>query len=202
LNQRIGIKKGISILGTTGIVVPYSIDAYTACISQGLDVAVACGCRRVVLTTGRRSEKYAQKELGLPDECFIQAGDFIGYCLKESAKRLLDRVIVWGMTGKISKLAAGNFYTNISDSRVNIGFLVKVAAGCCVPEDVLDKLRSAVTANHLRRMLPSECVRDFCNELCRLAAEKSREETGGKLEVEYIMSDYDGIVLGRAGAEG
>jgi len=202
LNPRIGIKNGISILGTTGIVVPYSIDAYTACISQGLDVAVACGCRQVVLTTGRRSEKFAQKELALPEECFIQAGDFIGYSLHECVKRLLDKVIVWGMTGKISKMAAGHLYTNISDSRVDIDFLVEIAAGCGIPDEKLDDLRAAVTANHLRRMLPPEYIREFCEQLCRLAAEKSRDECGGRLEVEYIMSDYDGTVLGRANAKG
>ncbi len=65
LNRRLGIVGGISIIGTTGIVIPYSVSAYTACISRALDVAVACGCRQAVLTTGRRSEKFAQVELAL-----------------------------------------------------------------------------------------------------------------------------------------
>ncbi len=78
LNPRLGILGGISILGTTGIVIPYSVNAYTTCISQALDVAVACGCQQVILTTGRRSEKFAQSELALAEECFVQVGDFIG----------------------------------------------------------------------------------------------------------------------------
>ncbi len=202
LNPRLGIVKGISILGTTGIVIPYSVNAYKASISQAVDVAVACGCRQVVLTTGRRSEKFAQSELALAEECFIQAGDFIGYSLRECVRRHLAKVTVWGMTGKISKLAAGHLYTNVSDSRVDIGFLAGVAAGCGVPQKTVDTLRGAVTANHFRKMLPPGHTREFCDRLCRLAAEKCREEAVGKLEVECIMTGYDGTILGRASAEG
>lgn len=202
LNPRLGITGGISILGTSGVVIPYSVSAYTACISQGLDVARACGCREAVLTTGRRSEKYAQKELGLAEECFIQAGDFVDYSLTECAAKGMDRVTVWGMVGKISKLAAGYLYTNVSDSRVDIGFLAGVAADCRVPEEAIKQLRGAVTANHFRRLLPPECLREFCDRLCRLAAEKFRQHTGGKVAVECIMSDYNGVILGRGNAGG
>lgn len=202
LNPRLGIVGGISILGTTGIVIPYSVNAYTTCISQALDVAVACGCRQVVLTTGRRSEKFAQSELALVEECFVQAGDFIGYSLEECARRRLAKVIVWGMIGKISKLAAGHLYTNVSDSRVDIGLLAGVAASCGVPDEMLKVLQEAVTANHFRRMLPPEHTRDFCSKLCLLAARKCKEEAGGKLEAECIMTNYDGIILGRANAKG
>jgi len=202
LNPRLGIVEGISILGTTGIVIPYSVNAYTTCISQALDVAVACGCRQVVLTTGRRSEKFAQSELALAGECFVQAGDFIGYSLGECAKRRLAKVIVWGMTGKISKLAAGHLYTNVSHSKVDIGFLAGVVASCGVPDKMVKALRGAVTANHFRKMLPPEHTGEFCDQLCLLAAEKCREGAGGKLEAECIMTSYDGIILGRANAKG
>jgi cobalt-precorrin-5B (C1)-methyltransferase len=201
LNPRLGIIKGISILGTTGIVIPYSVNAYTTCISQALDVAVACDCRQVVLTTGRRSEKFAQSELALAEECFVQAGDFIGYSLEQCAKRPFEKVIVWGMMGKLSKLAAGHLYTNVSHSRVDIGFLAGVAASCGIPHKMVKTLRSAVTANHLRKMLPPEHSREFCDQLCLLAAKKCREKGGGKLEVECIMTSYDGIILGRANAK-
>lgn len=203
LNPRLGITGGISILGTTGIVIPYSVNAYKACISQALDVAIACGCREVVLTTGRRSEKFAQGELAaLNEECFLQAGDFIGYSLEECAERPLDKVFIWGMVGKISKLAAGHLYTNVSDSKVDISFLTGVAASCGIPDETIKLLREAVTANHFRRMLPPEYMKDFCDKLCLLAARKCRERGGEKLEVECIMSSYDGDILGRAHAGG
>ena len=202
LNLRLGIVEGISILGTTGIVIPYSVNAYTTCICQALDVAVACGCGQVVLTTGRRSEKFAQGELALAEECFVQAGDFIGYSLRQCAKRRLAKVIVWGMIGKISKVATGYLYTNVSDSRVDIGLLAGVAASCGVPDKMVKALRGAVTANHFRRMLPPEYTKEFCDKLCLLAAAKCREHVGGKLEVECIITDYEGVILGRASAKG
>jgi len=202
LNPRLGIVGGISILGTTGIVIPYSVNAYKTCISQALDIAVACGCRQVVLTTGRRSEKFAQSELALAEECFVQAGDFIGYSLGECVKRRLAKVIVWGMMGKISKLAAGHLYTNVSHSRVDVGFLAGVAASCGLPDEMLKVLQEAVTANHFRKILPPEHTREFCDRLCLFAARKCREETEGKLEVECIMTSYEGIILGRANAKG
>jgi len=201
LNPRLGIVKGISILGTTGVIIPYSVSAYKACISQALDVAVACGCRQIVLTTGRRSEKFAQRELALAEECFLQAGDFIGYSLGECAKKRLAKVTIWGMTGKLSKLAAGHMYTNVSHSRVDINFLAGVAADCGVPEEIVQSLKKAVTANHLRKMLPPEYTPKFCNKLCLLAAERCRNKAGGKLEVECIITSYDGIILGRGNAK-
>jgi cobalt-precorrin-5B (C1)-methyltransferase len=200
LNPRLGITGGISILGTTGIVIPYSVNAYKACLSQALDVAVACGCRQIVLTTGRRSEKFAQRELALAEECFVQAGDFIGYALEQCARRSFEKVIVWGMMGKLSKLAAGHMYTNVSDSKVDISFLTSLAVDCGVPEEAIQSLRKAVTANHLRKMLPPEHTTKFCNRLCLLAAKRCRHKAGGKLEVECIMTSYDGIILGRGHA--
>ncbi|MBI4187483.1 MAG: cobalt-precorrin-5B (C(1))-methyltransferase [Chloroflexi bacterium] len=201
LNPRLGIIGGISILGTTGIVIPYSVEAYTACISQALDVAAACGCREVVLTTGRRSEKFAQVELAaLAEECFIQAGDFIGYSLGECVSRGVARVFVWGMIGKISKLAAGHLYTNVSESSVDIGLLVEVAKSCGAPDGTVEALRGAVTANHFRRMLPPEYVKEFCDNLCLLAARQCRDGAGGRLEVECVMTGPNGAIMGRADA--
>ena len=198
LNPRLGIIKGVSILGTTGVVIPYSVNAYTTCISRALDVAIACGCRQAVLTTGRRSEKFAQGELALAEECFVQAGDFIGHSLKECVRRHIDKVVAWGMMGKISKLAAGHLYTNVSHSRVDISFLAGVAVSCGISDETVKGLRNAVTANHFRKMLPPEHIRAFCDQLCLLAAKKCREKVGGKLEIECIMTNYDGTILGRA----
>ncbi len=201
LNSRLGIRGGISILGTSGLVIPYSVNAYTACISQALDVAIASGHREVVLTTGRRSEKFAQREFTLAEECFIQAGDFIGYSLKECARKGIARVTVWGMIGKMSKLAAGHTYTNVSDSTVDMAFLRRLAASCGVPDRVIERLEGAVTANHFRKLLPSEHTGGFCRRLCWLAAQKCTEAAGGKVEVECIVSDSEGAILGRADAK-
>jgi cobalt-precorrin-5B (C1)-methyltransferase len=197
LNPRLGIVGGISILGTTGIVIPYSKEAYTACISQSLDVAAACGCREVVLTTGRRSERFAQSALRLSEECYIQAGDYIGFSLQECAKRKYTKVTVWGMIGKISKLAAGNLYTNISDSLVDIDWLTEIAREKCGP-NYSAASGEITSANHYLESLPEEYRPLLVEELCRLASRKCRESVNGCLDVECIMSDFEGNILGRA----
>jgi hypothetical protein len=66
----------------------------------------------------------------------------------------------------------------------------------------LNELKGSVTANHLRRLLPEQYVQSFCDKLCQLAAEKCREKTEGKLRTECIMSDYNGVILGRSHAKG
>ncbi|MBN2239899.1 MAG: cobalt-precorrin-5B (C(1))-methyltransferase [Dehalococcoidales bacterium] len=201
LNSRIGIIGGISIIGTTGIVVPYSIDAYQASISQAVSIAVACGCKTIVLTTGRRSEKYAQEVFAFSEESYIQSGDFIGYSLSECAKHPVERVIIWGMTGKISKLAHGDMYTNISDSKIEFEFLMDIAKECGIPENLISKLEESVTANQFRRLLPEEFSGKFCEALCNLASCKCREHAGGRFPVRCILSDYEGNILGRSGNE-
>jgi cobalt-precorrin-5B (C1)-methyltransferase len=197
LNSRLGIIGGISILGTTGIVIPYSINAYKACISQSLDVAAACGCDKIVLTTGRRSEKFAQQELKLADECYVLAGDFIGFSLKECAAKSMSHVVVWGMPAKISKLAAGALYTNVSHSVIDTSFLAQVARTCGVPEELLRELTDTVSANHFLQRIPGEQAGCFADTLCSLAAAKCSASAGGLAEVKCIMADFDGHVLGR-----
>ena len=201
LNRRLGIIGGISILGTNGVVIPYSIEAYKVSISQALDIAVATGCETVVLTTGRRSEKYAQEELILAEESFIQTGDFIGYALTECAHRKLAKIIIWGMVGKLSKLAAGHFYTNVSDSIVDVSFLAEVSSNCGISKKVVVAAREAVNAHHFLKLLGTHNVRKVCTELCLLAAQQCQGYAGRAFEVECIMSDYNGTILGRANAK-
>lgn len=202
LNRRLGIVGGISILGTSGVVIPYSIQAYKVSISQALNIAVSAGCREVVLTTGRRSEKFAQREHTLPEESFIQMGDFVDYALDECARKGLARVIIWGMVGKLSKMAAGHLYTHVSNSRVHVDFLADVAASCGVPEAAVIAMRKAVNAHHFLKMLGMDKSNEICDNLCLLAAQRCRDRTGGTLETECVMTDYNGTILGRANVKG
>lgn len=194
LNPHLGIVGGISILGTTGIVIPYSEEAYKACISLGLNVALACGRREVVLTTGRRSERFAQARFDLPEECFVQMGDFVGYALRECAEKGFRKAVIWGMIGKLSKLAKGVFYTHSSASEVDLDFLAEVAKECGVKNA---KLREAATAHHFLKLLGDEQEK-VCSRICLLAAEKAWEYVGGSLKIEVIMSDNEGNIIGRA----
>jgi cobalt-precorrin-5B (C1)-methyltransferase len=193
LNSRLGIVGGISILGTTGIVVPYSEEAFTASISQALDIALACGWQEVVLSTGRQSEQHARESLSLSEESFIQVGDFMGYALKECAGKGIARVTIWGMIGKLSKLAQGHFYTHVSSVEIDTGFLAEVAQGCGMPYPP-----EAVNAHQFLNLLPPSYVAQFCSKLCSLTAWQCLKHAEGKFTLECVMTNRQGKVLGTA----
>lgn len=106
-NPRLGIKGGISILGTTGIVRPFSCAAWIASIHRGIDVACAAGHDHVAGCTGATSEKTVQALYGLPDTAMLDMGDFVGGLLKYLAKHPVPRVTIGGGIGKMTKLAQG-----------------------------------------------------------------------------------------------
>lgn len=197
LNERLGIVGGISILGTTGIVKPFSTSAYKACIVQALNVALANGCTKVVLTTGGRTEKYAQRILSLPDEAFIQMGDFAGFSLRQCAAKGFGEVTIVAMIGKLTKIAAGSFQTHVSRSRVDAGFLAGLAASCGLPVGVVEQAKASNTARHFSEILSEEQAGCVYTRMCEIAAGRCTEYMEGSLAVECILVGFDGQVLGR-----
>ncbi|MDR3493561.1 MAG: cobalt-precorrin-5B (C(1))-methyltransferase [Ancalomicrobiaceae bacterium] len=107
LNGRLGILGGLSILGTTGIVVPFSCAAWIHSIHRGIDVARACGLTHVAATTGSTSEAAIQRLYDLPEVALIDMGDFVGGTLKYLAKHPVPRVSVGGGIAKMAKLGQG-----------------------------------------------------------------------------------------------
>jgi len=118
-NPRLGIEGGLSILGTTGIVKPYSCSAWIASIHRGIDVARATNLKHVAGCTGSTSEVAVQKVLGLSDYAMLDMGDFVGGMIKYLNKHPVDRVTVGGGIGKISKLAFGAVDLHSKRSQVN-----------------------------------------------------------------------------------
>ncbi len=198
LNPRLGIMGGLSILGTTGIVVPYSTSAYKVCIRKALDVAVAAGCRQVVLTTGARSERFARGMADLPEEAFIQMGDFAGYALRCCARRPLEKVTVVGFVGKLSKIAAGHEQTHVGRSQVEMRFLAQVAAEGGVPASVLEQAEQANTARHFLEIVEQYGGAGVPERLCALAAARMSSLLGPGKSADCAMVDFDGRLLGRA----
>ncbi|HEX6067938.1 MAG TPA: cobalt-precorrin-5B (C(1))-methyltransferase, partial [Nitrososphaera sp.] len=112
-NPRLGIVGGISILGTTGIVLPYSTASFAAAIRQSLDVAIAAGADTAILTTGGRSEDFAKAMFDLPEHCFVQMGDFAGYSVRQAASKKMRKVVMAGFIGKLTKMAMGVKQTHV-----------------------------------------------------------------------------------------
>lgn len=197
LNPRLGIVGGISILGTTGIVIPYSLEAYNACITQALQVARATGQKEVVLTSGRQSEKYAQSRLSLPEVSYIQMGDQLYFALEECARIGFGKVQFWGMIGKLSKVAAGHLRTHYTRSSVDIDFLLGLALNTGAGKVNLEDLKTAETARDFLEKAKGYNIPGFFTEICRLAAISCSEHVSRAFSIECVLVDYEGEVLGK-----
>jgi len=200
LNARLGILGGLSILGTTGIVVPMSHDAWRATIDAALDVARAVGLDRVVLAHGRSSEKAAQALLAdLPEEAFVLMGDHVGYGLDAAARRGLA-VVLAGQFAKFCKVAAGEFATHVKDSRLDKALIARLLAEAGFPPDRAEAARSANTAREVFERLTAEGDRGVFRVLTQRVARRAWERLGGRAPVEAVLFGYDKSVLAREGA--
>jgi cobalt-precorrin-5B (C1)-methyltransferase len=197
-NPRLGIIGGISILGTTGIVLPYSTASFAAAIRQSLDVAIAMGADTAVLTTGGRSEDFAKALfVDLPEHSFVQMGDFAGYSIKQCATKNINKAIIAGFIGKLTKMAMGIKQTHIRGSHVSLDFMADIAKKCGAPMSVIAEIRQANTARHAGEIVAQNNVRGFYDMLCINVYEQMSEHSKGKLVLEIIMFDFDGKILAR-----
>jgi cobalt-precorrin-5B (C1)-methyltransferase len=200
LNARLGIIGGLSILGTTGIVRPYSTAAYKASISQAIDVAIACGCQQhIVLTTGSRSEKFARRYVSLPDEAYIQMGEFTGHALRDCAGKSVPQVTLVGMIGKLSKIGDGRMQTHVAGAEVNLQKLAEVARACGATEEVVEQVRQANTARHFQELMLAHDLPIVFDVICERARKAAQTYVHGKVAVDVILCDFDGSLLGYAG---
>lgn len=132
-NPRLGILGGISIIGTSGVVKPFSLDAFIASIVRQADVALALGADTIVINSGAKSEKYLRAAYPeLPPQSFVQYGNFIGETLAKLAECRVPKIIMGIMLGKAVKLAEGNLDTHSKKVAMNKDFLHRIAEeeGC------------------------------------------------------------------------
>ncbi len=196
-NPRIGIVNGISILGTSGIVIPYSTASFAAAIRQQIDVVVSMGDNTVVLTTGGRSEDYARNILKLPEHSFIQMGDFSGYTISQCAKKSIKKAYVGGFIGKFAKMATGVKQTHVKGSKVNMKFLSELAKKCKADEKIIQEIENANTARNVQEIVLENNVEGFFAQVCSEVYKQMKDHSENKTEIEVILFDFDGNVLAR-----
>lgn len=196
-NPRLGIIGGISILGTTGIVLPYSTASFAASIRQSLDVAIAMGADNAVLTTGGRSEDFAKGLFKLPDHCFVQMGDFSGYSIRQCANKKLRKAVIAGFIGKLTKMAMGIKQTHVAGSHVDMEFMARLAAECKVSPKVVQEIKGANTARHASEIITKNNVAGYFDLVCKKVHQQMSEHAKGPLEINVIMFEFDGKVIGR-----
>lgn len=200
LNARLGIIGGISILGTTGIVRPYSTAAYRASVVQGIQVVAAQGQDTVVLTTGGRTEKFVMQELPhLPHACFVQMGDFLRYALDTAVKQRLRHVVIGGMVGKLTKMAQGETITHAGRAEVDTGLLAEIAAELGAPADACDDIRQAETARYAaERMEALGLARQFHEALAHRVVATLCGRYPHKFTLKVLVCDFEGKKMAEA----
>jgi cobalt-precorrin-5B (C1)-methyltransferase len=192
-NARLGIVGGISILGTTGIVRPFSTASWRASVVQQVEVAAAQGYRHIVLSTGGRTDAAAQRLLPeLPPVCFVEVGDFTGIALRRAASAGVGRVTFVGMAGKITKLAAGVMMTHYRRSKVDGDLLEEVARRAGAPPELVAAARATATARHFAEACVAAGCLEPLAELSRRAAAACRSFVDGRVDVDVVMVDFDG----------
>jgi cobalt-precorrin-5B (C1)-methyltransferase len=191
-NARLGIVGGISILGTTGIVRPFSTAAWAASVVQAVDVMGAQGLDTFVLSTGGLTERAAMRLLpDLEEVCFIEVGDFTGQALKGAVKNGLRRGFFVGMAGKLTKLAAGIMMTHWTRSKVDNELLAEITARAGGSPELIKEVKAANTARHAYELWRAAHLERAPYLLCGRVAENLREYAGGDLEMYAIMVDFD-----------
>lgn len=200
LNARLGIVGGISILGTTGIVRPYSTSAWRASVVQGIEVAAAHGQDMVVLTTGGRTEKFVMRELPhLPQACFVQMGDFLRYALDTAAKEGIRQVVIGGMVGKLTKMAQGETITHAGRAEVDTDLLAELARDAGAPTEVCNAIRAAETARYAaERMQELGLYVPFHEALARRVTATLAARYPGKFALRVLVCDFEGNKIAEA----
>ncbi|MDV7338427.1 cobalt-precorrin-5B (C(1))-methyltransferase [Terasakiella sp. A23] len=196
MNPRLGIIGGLSVLGTTGIVVPYSCAAWIHSIHRGIDVAKATGINHIAACTGSTSEKTAVSMYGFEESALIDMGDFAGGVLKYLRKQPIDKLTLCGGFAKFCKLAQGEMDLHSSRSRVDLSKLagwMEEAGGA----DLVERVKTANTGLEV-----IELARDHDIPLGDLVATRAKEVAravvSGHCEIEIILINRKGEIVGHA----
>ena len=194
LNARLGILGGISILGTTGIVKPMSHEAYIATIESAISVAKASGLTHLVLTTGRRSERYAQSVFNrLPEEAFVQVGDYFRMSLEAAAHKGFKFITLAVFFGKAVKMACGVPHTHAAKSRLSLKKLAGWTYQATGNQRVSDDVLKANTARHAFEMVQAEhpaVIAHVGDRIVRAA----RKFSGQRVRIQAVIFNYDGTI--------
>jgi cobalt-precorrin-5B (C1)-methyltransferase len=196
-NQRLGIEGGISILGTTGIVRPFSTASWRASVEQAVAVMAVQRIPTLVLATGGRTERGAMRLLPqLPEVAFVEVGDFTGAALRRAVEHGLTEVVFVGMIGKLTKLAAGVLMTHSSRSTVDTGLLAEITASHGGDPGDVGEIRAAATARRAYEIWAGAGLLRVCgDDICARVADtlhRFSAEVGRPLAAKAAMVDFTG----------
>jgi cobalt-precorrin-5B (C1)-methyltransferase len=199
-NARLGILGGISILGTSGIVKPYSTAAWRASVVQGVQVAATTGHGVVALTTGGRTESFAIATLRaerpeLPTACFVQMGDFLRYALDAARTQRIALVVLAVMVGKLTKIAQGETITHANRSEVDTDLVAKIARQVGASAEDCAAIAQAQTARFGAELMVERGLGDvFHHALAQAAIDTlcAPDRYGQAFQLRVLVCDFTG----------
>jgi len=195
LNPELGIIGGISILGTTGLVEPMSLDACKRSLVPQIDVALAAGERRLVLTPGKMGKRNALTRLPVKADAVLVTSNFIGYMLRACAVKGVEEVLLFGHLGKLAKVAAGiaDTHSSVADGRREV--LVAHAALLGLPKEALLALMNHNTAEESSSYLLAHRWQNVLAAVAAAAARRAERMAGGNLRVGCMLLNLAGEIL-------
>jgi cobalt-precorrin-5B (C1)-methyltransferase len=197
MNPRLGILGGLSILGTSGIVRPFSCAAYIASIHQGIDVARANGFSHLAACTGNASEDCMRQHYGLADTALIEMGDFVGAVLKHLRKAPVAKLSLCGGFGKISKLAAGHMDLHSRHSSIDLPQLAAWAAELGATAELQTAICAANTSQQAVALAGAAGVA-LGDAVCAHALAFARGIVPAQVQLEVFAIDRQGLIIGQA----
>jgi cobalt-precorrin-5B (C1)-methyltransferase len=201
LNPRLGIVGGLSILGTTGVVVPYSCAAWIYGIRQGIDVARASGLTHVAGATGSTSEAAVQRLYSLPEAALIDMGDFAGAMLKYLRRHPVPRVTIAGGFAKMAKLGQGLLDLHSRAGALDRDWLAHLLEGAGAAPDLVTLARTANTAQQV--LIEAEARRVPAGDLIAAAAWQTAAQVldGTGMVLDVVVFNRDGRLKGCTAAK-
>ena len=200
MNARLGIVGGLSVLGTTGVVIPYSCSSWIHAIQRGIDVARAAGFHHIAAATGTTSERAVQRLYDLPEAALIDMGDFVGGMLKHLRRRPVPRLTLAGGFAKIAKLAQGHLDLHSSRSRLDAAALADVLGRLGADPAAVAAATKADSAGAILELAGSRRA-PLAEAVARQAREVALATLSGATAVEVAIVDRNGEFLARVGGE-
>jgi cobalt-precorrin-5B (C1)-methyltransferase len=199
LNGRLGIVGGLSVLGTTGVVIPFSCSAWIHSIHRSIDVARAAGIQHAAASTGSTSERAVQSMFEMPEEALIDMGDFVGGTLKYLRLHPIPRLTIAGGFAKLSKLGAGLLDLHSKRSSVDLVWLIDEVAAAGSTGALIEQLSVAETAGQALQ-IAQKSEFPIADLVARKARETAMEHVASETTVDVMVFDRHGDLVGRSDA--
>jgi cobalt-precorrin-5B (C1)-methyltransferase len=197
LNPKLGIQGGVSILGTTGIVKPLSLEACRRSLVPQIDVALARGYKRIVFVPGNIGEKISRQQFGVPEDAIVQTGDFVGYMLDKAVEKGVKEIVMIGHSGKLVKLAANIFNTHhkVGDARNEVIAAYAGAAGA--DTKTISALLQSNTSDQATEILKGvNLVEATYDKIAQRVSQRVSDRVENKIKISIVIVSMDGKVLG------